>query len=94
MIQCYVIRYICIRTITIFFEFFRLKIYFSEKQSETDDYGQLRWLQKKQTNQIKENAETLFWSAAFVGKKVNGKKAEFTDEEVSALYRLLNNTVR
>jgi hypothetical protein len=31
---------------------------------------------------------------SWFSKKVAGKKAEFTDEEVSALYRLLNNTVR
>lgn len=31
---------------------------------------------------------------SWFSKKVSGKKAEFTDEEVSALYRLLNNTVR
>lgn len=31
---------------------------------------------------------------SWFSKKVSGKKAEFTDEEVSALYRLLNNTVK
>ena len=31
---------------------------------------------------------------SWFSKKVAGKKAEFSDEEVSALYRLLNNTVR